>query len=63
MSDKKYRLVTRSDFDGPACAFLLDELHLMDEIKFARPKDMPDGKIGISERDIGTRYSPSASRS
>ena len=54
MSDKKYRLVTRSDFDGLACAVLLNELNLIDEIKFVHPKDMQDGKIDISERDITT---------
>ena len=55
MSDtKKYRLVTRSDFDGLACAVLLNELDLIDEIKFVHPKDMQDGKIDISERDITT---------
>jgi nanoRNase/pAp phosphatase (c-di-AMP/oligoRNAs hydrolase) len=54
MSDKKYRLVTRSDFDGLACAVLLNDLDLIDEIKFVHPKDMQDGKIEISERDITT---------
>jgi hypothetical protein len=54
MSDKKYRLVTRSDFDGLACAVLLNDLEMIDEIKFVHPKDMQDGKIEISERDITT---------
>lgn len=54
MSDKKYRLVTRSDFDGLACAVLLNELNMIDEIKFVHPKDMQDGKVEISERDITT---------
>ena len=54
MSDKKYRLVTRSDFDGLACAVLLNEIELIDEIKFVHPKDMQDGKVEISERDITT---------
>jgi nanoRNase/pAp phosphatase (c-di-AMP/oligoRNAs hydrolase) len=54
MSDKKYRLVTRSDFDGLACAVLLNELDMIDEIKFVHPKDMQDGKVEISERDITT---------
>ena len=52
--DKKYRLVTRSDFDGLACAVLLNELGMIDEIKFVHPKDMQDGKVEISERDITT---------
>lgn len=49
---KKYRLVTRSDFDGLVCAVLLNELDLIDDIKFVHPKDMQDGKIEITERDI-----------
>ncbi len=54
MSDTKYRLVTRSDFDGLACAILLNELNMIDEITFVHPKDMQDGKVEISERDITT---------
>ncbi len=51
---KKYRLVTRSDFDGLACAILLKELGIIEDIKFVHPKDMQDGKIDITERDITT---------
>ena len=54
MSDKKYRLVTRSDFDGLVCAVLLKKLDIIDEITFVHPKDMQDGKIDISENDITT---------
>ena len=54
MPDKKYRLVTRSDFDGLACAILLNELDMIGEIKFVHPKDMQDGKVEISENDITT---------
>jgi nanoRNase/pAp phosphatase (c-di-AMP/oligoRNAs hydrolase) len=54
MSDKKFRLVTRSDFDGLVCAVLLKELDLIDEIKFVHPKDMQDGKIEITANDITT---------
>jgi nanoRNase/pAp phosphatase (c-di-AMP/oligoRNAs hydrolase) len=55
MSDvAKYRLVTRSDFDGLVCAVLLKELGVLDEIKFVHPKDMQDGKIEITDRDITT---------
>ncbi len=53
MTDK-YRLVTRSDMDGLVCAVLLKELDMIDEIKFVHPKDMQDGKIEISDRDITT---------
>ena len=54
MSQEKFRLVTRSDFDGLVCAVLLNELNLIDEIKFVHPKDMQDGKIEINSRDITT---------
>ncbi len=54
MSTEKYRLVTRSDFDGLVCAVLLKDLNLIDEIKFVHPKDMQDGKIEITNKDITT---------
>ena len=54
MSQEKFRLVTRSDFDGLVCAVLLNELDLIDDIKFVHPKDMQDGKIDITARDITT---------
>ena len=54
MNKQKYRLVTRSDFDGLVCAVLFNELEMIDEIKFVHPKDMQDGKIEITERDIIT---------
>jgi len=54
MSQQKYRLVTRSDFDGLVCAVLLNELELIDDILFVHPKDMQDGKIAITGRDITT---------
>ena len=50
----KHRLVTRSDFDGLVCAVLLKKLDLIDEILFVHPKDMQDGKIDITARDITT---------
>jgi len=54
MSSEKFRLVTRSDFDGLVCAVLLNKIDLIDDIKFVHPKDMQDGKIEITERDITT---------
>ncbi len=51
---KKYRLVTRSDFDGLVCAVLLKHLDMIDDISFVHPKDMQDGKIDITDRDITT---------
>lgn len=62
MSTEKCRLVTRSDFDGLICAVLLKEMDLIDEIKFVHPKDMQDGKVEITNRDITTNlpYVPGA---
>ena len=62
MSSTKYRLVTRSDFDGLVCAVLLNEMTLIDEIKFVHPKDMQDGKIDVGPNDITTNlpYVPGA---
>jgi nanoRNase/pAp phosphatase (c-di-AMP/oligoRNAs hydrolase) len=54
MSQQKYRLVTRSDFDGLVCAVLLKDLDMIDEIKFVHPKDMQDGLVPITNRDITT---------
>lgn len=54
MASQKYRLVTRSDFDGLVCAVLLKELDMLDSIKFVHPKDMQDGKVEITENDITT---------
>jgi nanoRNase/pAp phosphatase (c-di-AMP/oligoRNAs hydrolase) len=50
----QFRLVTRSDFDGLVCGVLLKELDLIDEIAFVHPKDMQDGKVAITARDITT---------
>jgi nanoRNase/pAp phosphatase (c-di-AMP/oligoRNAs hydrolase) len=49
-----YRLVTRSDFDGLVCAMLLKQLALIDEITFVHPKDVQDGSVEITARDITT---------
>ena len=57
---EKMRLVTRSDFDGLACAMMLKELGLIDDIKFVHPKDVQDGKVELSKNDITTNlpYDP-----
>ncbi len=52
--DVKYRLITRSDMDGLVCGVLLKELGIIDDITFAHPKDMQDGIIEVSNRDITT---------
>jgi nanoRNase/pAp phosphatase (c-di-AMP/oligoRNAs hydrolase) len=54
MSSEKFRLVTRSDFDGLVCAVLLKDLDLIDDILFVHPKDMQDGKVDINANDITT---------
>lgn len=51
---QRYRLVTRSDFDGLVCAVLLREKGLIDDILFVHPKDMQDGKVAITKHDITT---------
>lgn len=62
MSDGPFRLITRSDFDGLVCAVLLREIGMIDEIKFVHPKDVQDGKVEITGRDITTNlpYVPTA---
>jgi len=54
MREGKFRLVTRSDFDGLVCAVLFKEMDMIDEIKFVHPKDMQDGTILVSDNDITT---------
>jgi len=51
---QRYRLVTRSDFDGLVCAALLKQLDMLEDILFVHPKDMQDGKIEIGPQDITT---------
>ena len=51
---QQFRLVTRSDFDGLVCAVLFKHMGMIDDIKFVHPKDMQDGIIDISNRDITT---------
>ncbi|MBO4420669.1 MAG: exopolyphosphatase [Lachnospiraceae bacterium] len=45
------RLVTRSDFDGLACGALLKEAGIIDNWKFAHPKDLQDGIVEVDEND------------
>ena len=58
----QYRLVTRSDFDGLVCAVLLKKLGMVDEITFVHPKDVQDGIVEVTDRDILTNlpYAPAA---
>ncbi len=54
MAEQKFRLVTRSDFDGLVCAVLFKDLGMIDDILFVHPKDMQDGIIDIGPNDITT---------
>jgi nanoRNase/pAp phosphatase (c-di-AMP/oligoRNAs hydrolase) len=51
---QKYRLITRSDMDGLVCAVLLKELGMLGDIVFHHPKDVQDGKVEVTDRDILT---------
>jgi nanoRNase/pAp phosphatase (c-di-AMP/oligoRNAs hydrolase) len=59
---QRFRLVTRSDFDGLVCAALLKQLDMLEDILFVHPKDMQDGKVEIGPQDITTNlpYVPAA---
>jgi len=55
MSDhRKFRLLTRSDFDGLVCAILLKDMDILGDIKFVHPKDVQDGKVEVTDNDILT---------
>ena len=45
------RLITRSDFDGLACAVLLKEVGIIDHWTFAHPKDLQDGLVEVTKDD------------
>src|SRR3954470_18495118 len=59
-TSERYRLVTRSDFDGLVCAALLKHLGILEDILFVHPKDVQDGKVELGARDVTTNlpYSP-----
>jgi nanoRNase/pAp phosphatase (c-di-AMP/oligoRNAs hydrolase) len=62
LGSERYRLVTRSDFDGLVCAVLLEQLGMVRDILFVHPKDVQDGQVEIGPGDIATNlpYSPDA---
>ncbi|MCL2099574.1 MAG: exopolyphosphatase [Oscillospiraceae bacterium] len=47
-------LVTRSDFDGLACATVLKEMGIINTWTFVHPKDLQDGIIKVTENDVLT---------
>jgi oligoribonuclease NrnB/cAMP/cGMP phosphodiesterase (DHH superfamily) len=51
MGYHQMRLITRSDFDGLACAALLKDAGIIDSWKFAHPKDLQDGLVPVDEND------------
>jgi nanoRNase/pAp phosphatase (c-di-AMP/oligoRNAs hydrolase) len=51
---ERFRLVTRSDFDGLVCAALLKHLDMLDDVKFVHPKDVQDGNVELGSGDITT---------
>ena len=52
MAEPKYRLITRADFDGVVCGALFSELNMIDDIVFAEPNDMQQGRVPVSSKDI-----------
>lgn len=48
------KLITRSDFDGLVCAVLLKAVENIEEIDFAHPKDVQDGKVAVDANVILT---------
>lgn len=57
---RSVRLLTRSDFDGLACATLLEEAGVVDEYHFIHPKDIQDGLVEVGPNDVlaNVPYSP-----
>ena len=45
------RLITRSDFDGLACAVFLKAAGIIDSFKFVHPKDIQDGLVSVTTDD------------
>lgn len=53
-SGRKFRLITRSDFDGLVCAVLLEELEMIDDILFVHPRQMQYGEVDVTDGDVST---------
>jgi len=52
MTDEKYRLVTRADFDGVVCDSLLMERGLIREVVFTHPSDVQQGSFDVNGDDV-----------
>lgn len=46
------RLITRTDLDGLTCAVFITVMEKIDEVLFAEPKAMQDGKVAVNDHDI-----------
>ncbi|MCK6542589.1 exopolyphosphatase [bacterium] len=46
------RLITRTDLDGLTCAVFITIMEKIDEVVFYEPKEMQDGKVPVTDRDI-----------
>lgn len=46
------RLITRADLDGLTSAILLQEVEPIEEVEFAHPKDVQDGRVDVGPDDI-----------
>src|SRR4051812_40016727 len=57
---ERYRLVTRSGFDGLVCAAALQHLGILDDLPFGRPKGVQDGKAAIRPNAVATNRPYSA---
>ena len=57
------RLITRADFDGLACGTILKDLGIIDHWKFVHPKDLQDGLVRVTDKDVLTNvpYVPGCS--
>lgn len=51
-TDRPYRLITRSDFDGLVSAAMLRDIGLVDSVLFVHPKDVQDGKVPVGKGDM-----------
>jgi len=45
-------VITRGDLDGLTASVLITEAEAIEEVKFAHPKDMQDGRVEVSDNDI-----------
>ena len=52
MAEKKFRLITRADFDGVVCEALFNKLEMVDDIVFTEPNDMQQGRVPVFDKDI-----------